>query len=84
MAILKSLKGFLKNVFCFQSLGLSDERAPPPRPVQVRKHLPAKRWDLEGLRACEELVREPGTHFGIVVRTHSEAAAGKCCIIYEQ
>lgn len=84
MALIKRVKKFFKDVFCFCTTGLDEERAPPARPVAVRRHLRASQWDVEGLRACEELVREPGTHFGIVVRTPSEAAAGKCCVIYQQ
>lgn len=84
MALIPRIRRLLKDIFCFCTLGLDEEKPEPARPVRVSRHLRASQWDVEGLRACEELVREPGTHFGIVVRTPSEAAAGKCCVIYQQ
>lgn len=85
---MRSIFGFrklMKNLFCFGTTGFNEEKAPPPTPVRVDRRLRSSAgWDMEGLRACEELERIPGTHFGIVLRTKSEAAAGKCCIIYPQ
>lgn len=75
----------LKNLFCFGTTGLNEERAPPPTPVPEERcrRLRSSRWDVEGVAACAQL-SPCGKPHGMVVRTRSEAAAGVCNIIYPQ
>lgn len=76
----------LKNIFRFCTLGLDEERAPPPTPVPVERFRPLRssQWDTEGIAACAELSAVDGRPFGMVVRTKAEAQAGVCNIIYPQ
>lgn len=76
---------FMKNVFCFGTTGFDEERAPPPTPVPEHKlrRLRSSQWDVEGIRACEQLSPD-GKPFGMVVRTKREAAMGVRNIYYPE
>lgn len=76
----------LKNLFCFCTLGLDEERAPPATPVRVERRLRSSQWDTEGIRAGESLapLLNGVKSFGMVARTRSEAARGVCNVIYPE
>lgn len=76
----------LKNLIKFRTTGRKEEKAPPPTPVNVGRRLRSSQWDMEGFRACQQVLaeREPGQYFGMVVRTKAEAAAGVPCVVYPQ
>lgn len=73
----------MKNLFCFCTTGLDEEKASPATPVAVERRLRSSQWDVEGIRACEQLSPN-GQPYGMVVRTKREAAMGVRNIYYPE